>query len=240
VRMKSELARAYDGVFFENQGPGSRESASVVVPLAQGLVHPESVLDVGCGVGTWVAEWASRGVTDVLGIDGEYVEKSALQVPTANFQSVDLRKPFSIGRRFDLVQSLEVAEHLDESCADTFVQSLVSHADNILFSAAIPGQGGVHHVNEQWLTYWVEKFSRFELKHFDVIRPAIWMDRRVKRWYRQNILLFSRNLTFNTQRTPIDVVQPEYWNELRAHPPLSRMPASVAYAIRDKLPTLGK
>lgn len=240
-----ELDREYDPVFFEDHAAGSRNSAAVVVPLVNKLVQPKSVLDVGCGVGTWLAEWAGQGVTDHLGLDGDYVDRTALQIPATTFRSADLRSPFSLGRQFDLVESLEVAEHLDESCADSFVRSLASHADTVLFSAAIPGQGGRHHVNEQWPSYWVPKFSRYGLDVFDIIRPIIWTDRRIEYWYRQNILLFSKRTDFNGCDTRIDVVHPDYW-EARINGPLtlrqcvSGLPGAVKSTVRDRLLPMGK
>jgi SAM-dependent methyltransferase len=239
-QMTENLAKAYDQVFFEGLEVGSRRSASVMVPLVRRLVRPDSVLDVGCGVGSWIAEWVNQGVTDVLGLDGDYVDKSMLKIPLKSFQSMDLQNPFWLGRRFDLAQSLEVAEHLDESCADAFVESLVGHADTILFSAAIPGQRGKHHVNEQWPSYWAKKFSHLGLKPFDIIRPAIWMDQRVDCWYRQNTILFSRESSFEVSDTCIDVVHPEYWKALNAHPPLRRLPAGFAYGMRYRLSPLIK
>ena len=68
--------------------------------------------------------------------------------------------PLRIGRRFDLVNCLEVAEHLDASRADSFVDDLCALGDVVVFSAAIPGQGGTHHVNEQFQSYWQERFRR--------------------------------------------------------------------------------
>jgi hypothetical protein len=162
-------------------------------------------------VGTWLAEWVSRNVTDVLGVDGDNVDRPAMQIQSGNFRPTDLRSPFWLGRRFSLVESLEVAQDLAESCVDDFVKSLARHADTVLFSAAIPGQGGAHHVNEQWPSYWVTKFSHVGLMLFDVIRPNIWADRRVDWWYRQNILLFSKGPAFDVHDTCIDLVHPEYW-----------------------------
>ncbi len=242
--MTRDLASKYDTAFFEHYAPGTRKSAAVVVPLVNKLVRPESVLDVGCGVGTWLAEWINQGVTDVLGLDGDYLDSAAMQIEPTTFLPVDLRSPFSLGRRFDLVESLEVAEHLEESCADAFVQSLASHADTVLFSAAIPGQGGTHHVNEQWPSYWAEKFAHAGLKPFDVIRPTIWADRRVDCWYRQNILLFSKKRAFDVDDACIDVVHPEYWETHYTHPPVRQLvgkfPAAVTSAVRNMLPSLGK
>ena len=184
-----------------------------MIPLVNELVRPTSVLDVGCATGTWLAEWGSAGVADVTGVDGDYVDRATLRLPVDRFVPADLQQPLSLGRTFDLVQTLEVAEHLDEACADTFVDSLARHGDTILFSAAIPGQGGPHHVNEQWPSYWAAKFARAGYTAYDVIRPRIWTDSRVVVWYRQNILLFARGRAFGDAPPPLDLVHPEIWRE---------------------------
>jgi len=209
--MLEKHSQEYDSAFFENLDDGSRGSAAVVVPLVNELVRPQSVLDVGCGSGGWLAEWTNQGVTDLLGVDGDYVDRATMHIDPSLFQPADLRSPFSLNRTFDLVESLEVAEHLEESWAEGFVDSLVRHADTVLFSAAIPCQGGTHHVNERWPSYWAEKFARRGLWPVDVIRPTIWTDKRVKRWYRQNILLFSSRSEFERRDTCLDRVHPEYW-----------------------------
>lgn len=210
--MRDSLGAEYNSSFFDALSPGARTSAAIVIPLVETLAGPASVLDVGCGVGSWLAEWEIRGVTDVFGIDGEYVAESALEIAREKFQPKDLRTPFSLGRRFDLVECLEVAEHLDEPYADGFVESLVSHADTILFSAAIPGQTGNHHVNEQWPSYWIPKFEKLGFRAFDVIRPRIWANRQIEVWYRQNILLFSKTLTFEGAENIPDLVHPDLWD----------------------------
>jgi 2-polyprenyl-3-methyl-5-hydroxy-6-metoxy-1,4-benzoquinol methylase len=236
--MTKDVSKHYDARFYEAYGGRSRKSASVVVPIVNDIVRPESVLDVGCGVGSWLAEWIRQGLTDVLGLDGEHVNPAAMQVETARFRKMDLQDGFSLGRTFDLVQSLEVAEHLDESCADLFVDSLTRHGDTVLFSAAIPGQRGAHHVNEQWPSYWTAKFARAGFKLFDVVRPEIWTDRRVDIWYRQNTLLFSKALSFDTPNTYLDVVHPEIWGQrqdassFQLRDLVRGMPAATAAAVR--------
>jgi hypothetical protein len=86
--------------------------------------------------------------------------------------------------------SLEVAEHIHPEAAAIFVDSLVRLAPVILFSAAIPGQGGVNHVNEQWSEYWVERFEQRGYEVIDCIRKKLWQNKGVLWSYAQNILLF--------------------------------------------------
>lgn len=170
-----------------------------VVPLIMDLVAPESVIDVGCGLGTWLAVFEEAGVTDVLGVDGDYVPRSELSISQEKFVAADLTRPFGLSRKFDLVVSLEVAEHLPERAADTFVHTLVSLGDTILFSAAIPGQDGQNHLNEQWPEYWQEKFSAHGYRFYDVVREKIWNNDKVDVWYRQNIFLISTRSFPHTQ-----------------------------------------
>jgi len=148
------------------------------------------VVDVGCGIGTWLSVFQQHGVSDVLGLDGKYVE-SRLEIPLESFQPWDLEHPISVARCFDLAVCLEVAEHISVARADTFIDDLVHLAPIVLFSAAAPLQGGVGHVNEQWPTYWVQKFAARGLSVVDAIRPAVWDNDRVAMWYAQNCLIFA-------------------------------------------------
>lgn len=208
---------AYDHDFFEAQGGESAAAARKVVPLVAELLSPTSVLDVGAGTCGWIAEWQRSGVRDVLGVDGAYVEVDQLKVEPQHFRAADLSQPLDLGRTFDLVQTLEVAEHLDHELAGQFVDSLVRHGDTVLFSAAIPGQGGTHHVNEQWPSYWIRLFADAGLTCFDVLRSRVWTDAEIPSYYRQNLLLFSRrSLThLATGSAPVDIVHPEFWEGSR-------------------------
>lgn len=151
---------------------------------------PSSLVDIGCGEGYWLAEAANLGVREIRGLDGDYVRRDHLAIPLDCFIPTDLSKPFTLEKRFDLAMSLEVAEHLDASVAESFVSSLTKLAPAILFSAAIPGQGGTDHRNEQWPSYWSQLFSKHDFVCVDLLRPNIWQDQRIEVWYRQNVLLF--------------------------------------------------
>lgn len=179
----------YGPSFFAGVDATARDAAEAVLPLVLDLLAPRSLVDVGCGPGTWLAEAERLGVQDYLGIDG-YTPAEALRIAPERFRVHDLTTPLRLDRRFDLAICLEVAEHLEAAAADVLVESLVALAPAVLFSAAVPQQGGDHHVNEQWPDYWVERFAAHGLVAIDAIRPVVWDREEVPWWYRQNILLF--------------------------------------------------
>jgi SAM-dependent methyltransferase len=182
----------YQSDFYDYINAGSLASARVVCPLLLSWLAPESVLDVGCGAGAWCRVWSESGVKEVQGTDGDYVDRQSLLIPAASFRSQDLSQAFDFQRKFALVASLEVAEHIPEVSARTFAENLARHGDAILFSAAVPGQGGEFHVNEQPLGYWKRHFEDLGFSCFDAIRPAIVQNANVEPWYRYNTLLYVR------------------------------------------------
>jgi len=180
----------YSESFFEDQQDGSARSAQVVVPIVLSLFPCRSVVDFGCGVGGWLKEFERYGVSDYLGVDGDYVPRHMLKIPADRFRPADFRNMDGLDRRFDLASSLEVAEHLPEDRAKPFVAALVEAAPVVLFSAAIPLQGGTDHLNEQRQSYWAKLFAEHGYIALDCIRPMIYGDLRIQYWYRQNILIF--------------------------------------------------
>lgn len=199
-------------------------SAKAVLPHVIGLIRPSSVVDFGCGGGAWLKACGELGIADVLGVDGQYVDPGSLAFPRERFLSHDLRRPLDVSRRFDLAISLEVAEHIPSTASDTFVDSLVRLAPVVLFSAAIPYQGGIGHVNEQWPTYWRELFDRRGYVAIDFVRRQIWNDDRVDTWYRQNIVIYAaagyvegsamlRDAHRASRELPLDIVHPKRYLE---------------------------
>ena len=183
----------YGGEFFNSQRDTSLTSASIVLPHVLSLVNPESVADFGCGVGTWVRALLDMGVTDVVGIDGNYVSDESLVIPGDRFVRADIAQPVDLDRKFDLAISMEVAEHLPPAKAAVFIDTLTRHSDVVLFSAAVPRQGGTYHVNEQWPDYWNGLFSAHGYRCVDILRDVFWEDDRIAWWYRQNMFLFVAN-----------------------------------------------
>lgn len=213
----------YSDQFFANIRSGSRRSAEVIVPRLMELLHPRSVLDVGCGVGAWLDVFQQHGVAEIFGVDGSYVEPQTLEIPTACFAAHDLTQPLHLARRFDLVMSLEVAEHVPSACAAAFVESLTAHSTAVLFSAAIPFQGGTHHVNEQWPGYWMAHFQQRGYVALDGLRQEFWDNAQVEWWYTQNMLLFVHQTrladypalaTARTDAAPLALVHPRKYLEV--------------------------
>lgn len=107
---------------------------------------------------------------------------------------MDLEKNIQLTKKYDVAVSIEVAEHLSPDSADTFVKSICNAADVILFSAAFVGQGGYKHINEQYPSYWKEKFAQNDYTMYDVIRPAIWYNSNVENWHKNNVFLVQKNI----------------------------------------------
>ena len=181
----------YSGDFYSYIDAGSRRSARIVAALLLQEMKIASLLDIGAGHGAWAAEWLAAGVMTVLAVDGDYVRPDQLAIPKSAFRAHDLAMPLDLKQRFDLVQSLEVAEHLPADKAETFVDNVTGHGDVILFSAAVPNQGGEHHVNEQPPEYWRRKFAERGYAAFDFLRPRLAGRGEVMPWYRFNSYVYA-------------------------------------------------
>lgn len=180
----------YNDTFFSYVSESAIRSARALLPVVAQALHCTSILDVGCGQGGWLAEWKKLGATTVHGIDGDYVNQEHLLIDRSEYSSIDLQHRFNLSKKFDLVQCLEVGEHLPETSARSLVDSLVNHGDLVLFSAAPPGQGGDHHVNEQAYDYWRLLFRAKGFQCFDYFRPRIQEKKVIDPWYRFNTFLY--------------------------------------------------
>ena len=184
-------ASGYDEQYFEQRSTPALRSARVIVPIVLRLTTPESVLDVGCARGEWLSVFQDHGIEKIQGYDGEYVDQSKLLIPADRFRAVDLLQSFTVDERWDLALCLEVAEHLLPARAEGLVRDLTRAGRVILFSAAVPGQDGSLHMNEQWPAHWQGAFAAHGYVRLDLIRPLIWQNPAVNWWYQQNVFLFA-------------------------------------------------
>ena len=162
----------------------------------------------------------------------------------------DLKNVLPFYGKYDMAISLEVAEHLPENRGKSFISDLCELSSVVLFSAAIPYQGGDNHINEQWQSYWYGLFKENNFVGIDLIRPQIWENINVKSWYKQNCMLYiheSKTLLFKNLEKfnfPLNIVheeifniRPEYFSMVRtSEPDLLDSPFDVyGLAIQDRL-----
>jgi SAM-dependent methyltransferase len=234
-------ASGYDDQYFNARSAAALESARVVVPILLRFTTPRSVLDVGCARGEWLSVFREHGVEQIKGFDGEYLDQSKLLIPEDRFRAVDLLQPFTVDQNWDLAICLEVAEHLFPNRAKGLIKDLTKAAPIILFSAAVPGQGGPLHLNEQWPGYWKNLFAEHDYVRLDLIRPLIWQDPRVNWWYQQNVYLFAgpEALRHSTalRATVETAADPQL--ELLNEAALYRL-TSLSGIVRELLPATGK
>ena len=238
----------YPPQFYRRHGETALASARRIVPIVLDLLTPQRVIDIGCGSGAWLAIFREHGVEDILGLDGVWIDEDQLKIPRQRFRRADLQQPLEIEGEFDLVISLEIAEHLPQARAEGFIADLVALAPVVLFSAAIPFQGGLHHVNEQWPDYWARLFESHRFEAIDVIRYQVWNDPQVSSWYKQNILIFARDDTIRTcerlrdawrasPKGALALVHPEFYlgKVKGAHPDFGRWLRMAPKALRHSL-----
>lgn len=207
-------------------------SAKVIIPIVQEILsnaldmHELKVVDFGCGTGHWLKVWRECGAKEVFGIDMFEGKKTELQIDGKEFKCYDLNKKISLKKKYDVVQCLETAEHIEKENAKTVVSNLVNAGDIILFSAAIPHQRGAHHVNEQWPEYWISLFDQKGYAVIDCIREKVWNNPSVRGFYAQNIFLFCKrdekyaqllSLCQYNRESMFNIVHPAVWKELNTY-----------------------
>lgn len=182
----------YDILFYRMMEESSKAAAfEMLTPIIR-ILQPNSIYDFGCGEGIWlnVVKSINKDI-DILGFDGDHILKSNLKIPDQYFIPCDLARNIR-GYKSDLALSIEVAEHIEEQYSDVFIDNITSCSSQVLFSAAIPGQGGIHHVNEQWQEYWIEKFEKRGYNVDFSVRDYFWNNHNITPWRKQNILFFSK------------------------------------------------
>jgi len=231
----SEMAKAAMAYF------GTRDrSQEMVLKALHDLLPFASAADFGTGRGSWLKAAIDMGVSDVHGFDIPEIPVEQRQFPAERFTAADLGQPLHLDRRFDLAISTEVAEHLPRAHAATFIANVAQASDFVLFSAAIPYQGGAGHVNENWVEYWAQMFQAHGFACFDILRAQFWNEAAIRSYYRQNLLVFARGAAARrltqaghaSTAHPLSLVHPEQYLKAvgRAQPPaLARVGADVRH-----------
>ena len=225
-------AQLYDQAFYDELWLGGLNAARLLMPLVAEPLGVSSLVDVGCGGGAYLSVAKDLGVTRLVGLDGPASRLGKSHFDEFELIVVDLEDPVGIDETFDLAMSIEVAEHLRGERASTFVSSLVSLSDLVLFSAAFPGQGGTGHINEQWPSYWAALFAVHGYRPLEVCRSRFWTDSSVPLVLRMNVLLYVAEERFQElaatfpEPAMLDVVHPQLH---------SVVPPSLVARIRDRV-----
>lgn len=218
----------YNKKFFDYIDNQSFESAEIILKEIYKNINFQSIVDVGCGTGSWLR--AASSITknlNLIGIDGKYAKKT-FSCEKANFISHDLEKNFNnkIKIKTDLVVCMEVAEHLSFKRSTSFIKNLCSLSDTILFGAAVKHQRGTLHINEQPQSFWVNLFSKNGYIAHYLPRKKLWNNEKILKtpYYISNSFLFikknSKNLKKFTkykvnENDVIDIVHPIYLDWLQ-------------------------
>lgn len=239
--------KLYNDEFYDKSGAdmGYKSAQIVLAKVLEALPPLHSAVDFGCGPGVWLAAIKEAGVKEIQGYDGNWLDKKVLWIPPECFTAAELADGVVVDRKYDLAISVEVAEHLPEKSADLFIKSLTSASDFVLFSAAIPFQGGTNHINEQWPDYWNALFNKYGYTVMDFLRPLLWNEKDVASYYRQSIMLFVKTemmhkvkLPTESNNVPLSLVHPEsYLYNIRIiNNPLKKfIPSSIKSKIKQIL-----
>jgi SAM-dependent methyltransferase len=200
--------KPYTESYYENITEDATRSRDAVFEIL-GIDKSVTVVDCGGGTGGW-----GVGLKNYTCIDYR-VPLDALLINPEQYIDQDLRKPFNMGEKFDVVISCEVIEHLEEEFTDTFIDNvcrLVKDDGVIIFSGAVPNQGGNNHLTERFQTHWAKKFR--ERGFYGTQHPCIKRDERIALYYRQNIVIYKKGEIFSDVE---DFVLPEYYLAITNH-----------------------
>lgn len=182
----------YNKNFYDQMTEVSLRSARKIVPFLISNFPIKNVIDFGCGNGAWLKAFDELTV-EIVGIEGNWIRDKKTLIPKDKYQFTNFEdKNLNITEKYDIALCMEVAEHLSEPSAEYLIEQITSVTNKILFSAAIPLQGGTGHINEQWQSYWAEKFIKHSFYPNLDIRNAYWNNKQIAPYFRQNMLIYER------------------------------------------------
>lgn len=195
--------RKYTTKYYSEIISGSTKSRDIVYQIPEIYTPGQSIIDIGAGLGFW-----GMGISNYFAVDYKIPEK-LLKIPVENYREWDITsdKPFPFPGKYDLALCMEVMEHVPEEHAERVIKLLTSLSDKILFSAAIPGQGGVGHVNEKFQTYWEALFRKFN--YYPLLQLPDHQD--IEIWYRNNACLY---VNYPTSLKLQDYIHPELYTNI--------------------------
>jgi hypothetical protein len=172
--------------------PSLRCARMVLGHLWQYL-QPRSVIELGCGRGTWLKACHELGSTSVLGYDGAWNSGHLMIDSAIEFHRVDLNAPLELPPNIDMALSMQVMGQLDSAAAACFVERLSSASNVVLFNAADSAQTGERFPHGQCQSRWATLFACHGYQRFDLFRSRFWCIGDACNWYRNNTILYARS-----------------------------------------------
>lgn len=206
----------YSESYYRKHETGSYKSAIQILEYTNSFINFNSVIDFGCGMGTWCKALDNLGIKNFLGIDKHQYEPAYMLIPPEKYMQFDLGKPLELTCMADMVISVEVAEHINPEYSDIFIKNLCSCSKIVLFSAAISHQGGTGHINEQSCIYWETIFNKYGYRAIDCIRPYFWNNEQIEIWYRNNCILY---------------IEQHIYEKISAHVPQNSYPLNIIHPL---------
>jgi hypothetical protein len=209
----------YGVEFHDSLWAESAACARLVLPRVFALWRPKSIIDIGCGAGPWLSVAGEEGIDELVGVDVPAAADATHRYGGMRFVPSDISQPLpDVGGPFAMAMSIEVAEHLPATSADTFVETLTGLAPVVLFSAAYPGQHGIGHINVQWPSYWAERFAARGFEAREITRLDTWKDPECPNVLRTGLLLFVSAEAPDVLRSlpapvMLDVIPPDMWEQ---------------------------
>ena len=191
---ENEIAAIYNREFFQWSIKSEVGSSLGFAKIVCKYMKPKSIVDVGCGCGIYLKAFSLLGIKDLLGFDGSEHAIECSLVP-GKIKLHDLRVPLYTKRKFDLCLCMEVAEHIDVAYSEILADALIRLSDRLLFTAALPGQGGRNHVNEQPHDFWTALFQRKGFNFKKELTKRLRQEMKAKKviwWIPQNLMVFER------------------------------------------------
>lgn len=206
----------YDEKYYKKHQDGSYQSAQIILKFIQKITNFQTLIDYGCGMGTWGSAAKALGVSRYVGIDQNSYDPTYMLIGPSDYMQQDLQEPIDIASKFDLAICVEVAEHIPKDKSDILLNNVCQNSEVVLFSAALPRQGGTGHINEQPCSYWIQKFRTRGYLPVDCIRPFFWNEEQIEIWYRNNCILYLtsealKQFKVNIPPTlpPTDIIHPQ-------------------------------
>lgn len=196
---------------FTNNGAYSAER--IIGELLKFIPNPKSVLDLGCGMGAFGKAFETHGIQDITLIDHPSIQQKELLTSGSKFIAVDLDKTLPPPIKVDVAVCVEVLEHFSTRRALDILEYLCKSSSLILFSAAVPRQGGTGHLNEQTHEYWQNIFKERGFEYSDGFKINLLSDSQILYYYCQNIFLFYKKEQYEYLSAQPNITMPGF--ELR-------------------------